>query len=129
MSTLRAELKFMPQLTPDSREPTVPFGFLSSYSQKSIDELVFASTVTDRAIDMGTITTPQCILFQLYEGACTLKFDTGSGVGTGILPLSRIGTPIPDSPALFLVFNPTPAAMKVYISTTGPARLNVWFFQ
>lgn len=129
MSNLRCEVKFMPQLTPDSREPTIPFGFLSTYAQKSVNELVYAGAVSDSLIPMGTILTPQCVVIQLYEGACTLKFDTGAGVGTGIVPLSRVGSPEPDSPALFLIYNPTPAAMKVYITTTGPVRLNAWFFQ
>lgn len=129
MSNLRVTVSVQPQLTSDSREPNIPFSFLTTFAQKNLAEMVFTGPVTDVEVPAGTILAPQCFIVQVYEGAITLKFDVAGVAGTGVLPLSRAASPLPDDPALLIWYNPVTSVKKFFVSCTAPARANLWLFQ
>lgn len=128
-NNLRVTLTVQPQLTSGSKEPSVPFSFFTQYAQKVMAELVFTGAVTDEQIPSGHITAPQALIVEVYDGAIDFGFDISGSAGTGKLPVSRSGNPIPDAPGYIIWYNPTPSAKKIYATTTGPARANIWLFQ
>lgn len=130
MPTLKLAVTVTPQLTAASREAAVPFNFTTTYSQKAMMEYALDMGVVSEKIDCGSITAPQCIIVELYEGAISVAFDAAGSAGTGLVKLNRIGTPTPTNPAYFIYMNPVPTATDIYVSTPlASSRFNVWYFQ
>lgn len=130
MPTLKLAVAVSPQLTAAARESSVPFNFITSYSQKAMMEYAMAMSVVNERIARGSVTAPQCIIVELYEGAISVAFDAAGSAGTGLVKLNRIGTPVPENPAYFIYMNPVPTATDLYVSTPlAAARFNVWYFQ
>lgn len=130
MPTLKLALTVTPQLTVAARETAVPFKFDTVYSQKALLEYALAMSVVNQELIPGSVTMPQVIVIELYEGAISVAFDAAGSAGTGLVKLNRIGTPEPENPAYFIYANPVPTATALYVSTPlAAARFNVWYFQ
>ncbi len=116
-------LSFEP--TEGDRPSNVALAFSLAYTQKSLQDLVFPSAVTNLAVSAGTITSPRAVLIEVTEGSMSVSWDSTGGGG---VILAANPAPPPATPAMHLLMTYDDAVRGLYITTTGPAKGRVWIF-
>lgn len=127
MATPSLSLTGTIRLTPTDTAPpaAIPVTFATTFTQKSEQDLSFATSVTNRAVDRGSLTAPRFVYIEVTSG--TVSFSTASD-GSNPFRLSVDEVPAPTDKAIFMLYTHNPATFQLYMTTTGPVACRVWFF-
>ncbi len=118
--TFSGNLQFTP--ADGARDAAIPINLVIPYTQKASDDLVFTSTVTNRAIDLGTMTAPKALYIECYSGSCVVKLATGD---TGSLAMGLSATPSSTDKSVLLWTNPTGGSVAMVVTVASAASLLV----
>lgn len=116
MQTLAVTGRLTAPLEDGQAAAPMDLGFTINYTQKVCDDLVFASTVTDQAIGLGTLATggAKAFILKCTLGSCTIKMNGG----TDVITLALGG--------YLLYANPLAGQLTALtITTTGAATLKI----
>ena len=116
-------LRFQP--TDLSPPAIVPISINSAFSMRGGFDVSETGVTTNVAIPMGSITSPVLIYIEVYQGTFNVASDVG---GTHPFPISVNTTPVPTDKAYFLLYNPAPQALSIWLSTPGAASGRIWIF-
>jgi hypothetical protein len=115
------------QLAGESKPAPIPLTLDIDYQEKSVVDYAWTAAQTNLALSQGTVAAPRFIYIEVTEGALTIST---SAAGTGAVKYAANPTPqAGDPPARGFMFTFDPAAAQFYVSTTGPTRAKIWFFE
>ena len=116
------------QMAGESKPAPLPINLNIDYTEKSIVDYAWTTAQTDLALSQGTVTAPRFIYVEVTEGSVEMAPATPTSGG----PISLSANPTPaagDSPARLMFFTFDPAVTQWYVTTTGPTRAKIWFFE
>lgn len=115
------------QMAGEAKPSPIPLLTELDYTEKSVNDYSWPSAQTNVALNQGTVTAPRFIVMEVTEGDVSIST---SAVGAGAVKLSANPTPQPgDSPARLIFFTFAAATAQFYITTSGPAKAKIWFFE
>jgi len=120
--TLSFSGKLNVQLTPAAAPVPLPIAFSTSFTQQVNDTLTFTDATANRAVSMGSITTPAFVMITVLSGTVAV---TPSNSGANAITLSMAGTPAPTDPAFIMIYTHDPASLALYLTTLGPAVVQI----
>jgi hypothetical protein len=127
MATITLTGNLFIQLAGEAKPAPLPLNTSLDYTEKSVVDYSWTTPQTNLALSQGTVTAPRFIYVEVTEGAIALST---SAVGAGAVTYSANPTPqAGDPPARGIMFTFNPATAQFYVTSLGPARAKIWFFE
>lgn len=119
---LQANLRYVPS---EGAPPVVlPLGFATTFSQESRNSYKFATSITNRALDTGTVTKPRCVVIEVLAGEVSFS---ATNDGANPIRLSMNENPTPTDTAKLVLFTHNPDTLPLYATAVGPCEFRVHY--
>lgn len=112
------------QLATGATPTPVPVGVDTVYNEKLIYEFNYTASQTNTPVPAGSVTNPRWVIVFVDEGTISLSWDS-SGDAPTVLTASSISANKP----VMILFRDTAPAGSLYITTTAPARGQIWLLE
>jgi hypothetical protein len=127
MATITLTGNLFIQLAGESKPAPLPINFAIDYTEKSVVDYAWSTNQTNLALSQGTVAAPRFVFVEVAEGSLTLTPDAG---GAGGLSFAANATPqAGDPPARGILFTFNAPVAQFYVTTVGPTRAKIWFFE
>lgn len=119
---LQANLRYVPS---EGAPPVViPLGFSTTFTQESKNRYKFATSITNRALDTGSVVKPTAVILEVTAGEVSFS-KTVDGVNP--IRLSMNVNPTPENTSKMLLFTNNPDNFPLFATAVGPCEFSVHF--